>query len=128
MFQVAAFRAGLRPLPYGLASATLFASQHAIGYAASYAWGRPPRLDWLFLLMPMRSVAHANLGSDLTNVVSLFYTLAIGGGLAYLAFRRAVDAGIGEWIATLSVVPMLQLPVLVGLSLTPSRRGAAADA
>ncbi len=111
----------MQRLPYAAASAILFASQHAIAYSLSYGWGRPPRLDWIFLLMPMRAVAQANASSDLSTILSLVYSLAIGLGLALLAVRRAANAGVGEWIATLPVVPMLQLPVIAVLSLLPSR-------
>ncbi len=70
----------MQRLPYAAASAILFASQHAIAYSVSYGWGRPPRLDWIFLLMPMRAVAQANASSDLSTILSLVYSLAIGLG------------------------------------------------
>jgi hypothetical protein len=41
--------------------------------------------------------------------------------LGALAFRRAVDADINRWIATLAVVPFLQIPVIVYLCIVPSR-------
>jgi uncharacterized membrane protein YhaH (DUF805 family) len=59
------------------------------------------------------------------QILSLIYTLAIGWALASLAFRRAADAGLGGWVATLPVVPMLQLPVIAVLSVLPTRAGTA---
>ena len=41
--------------------------------------------------------------------------------LGALAFRRAVDADINRWIATLAVVPFLQIAVIVYLCIVPSR-------
>src|SRR3954447_14394758 len=40
--------------------------------------------------------------------------------LGALAFRRALDADINRWIATLTVVPFLQIPVIVYLCIVPS--------
>jgi hypothetical protein len=41
--------------------------------------------------------------------------------LGALAFRRAVDVDINGWIATLAVVPFLQIAVIVYLCIVPSR-------
>src|SRR4051794_2311741 len=71
--------------------------------------------------MPMRAVAQANASSDLSTILSLVCSLAVGWGLALLAVRRAANAGVGEWIATLPVVPMLQLAAIALLSVLPAR-------
>jgi uncharacterized membrane protein YhaH (DUF805 family) len=115
------FKGQMRPIAYALASISVFLSQHLLVVAILYTQGRPARPDWTLLLMPMQSLVQAYPASNLMLLLALAYLLAIAWALAALAFRRATNAGISEWIAALAVVPILQLPVIVGLSVMPPR-------
>jgi hypothetical protein len=50
--------------------------------------------------------------------------LVVAWALSSLAFRRAADAGVSEWIAAYAFVPVIQIPVILFLSFCPSRRQA----
>jgi hypothetical protein len=58
------------------------------------------------------------------EILVLVYFLIVAWALSSLAFRRAADAGMSEWIAAYAFVPLIQIPVILFLSFIPSRRQA----
>ncbi len=79
------------------------------------------KLDWWFVFVPLRSlVTQANLPSPILTV-GFAYLLIAAWALASLAYQRAKDAGINEWIAAAAIAPFLQLGVIAYLSVVPSR-------
>ena len=70
--------------------------------------------------MPLRylTIPHP---TDAVLILALAYLLIVAWVLAALAFRRAADANVSEWIATLAMVPGVQIPVMAWLCVAPSR-------
>jgi uncharacterized membrane protein YhaH (DUF805 family) len=110
----------LKQLPYALWSLGVFFSQHLIVWIALRAHGVPPVLDLSFFLVPLRSLTVAR-PTDAVSIMAFAYLLVVAWALAALAFRRAKDANVSEWIATLAMVPGAQIPIVAGLCVLPSR-------
>jgi hypothetical protein len=67
--------------------------------------GRPTD-DWLFYIMPLRSVVMGGQSPGILLLFALAYSLIVAWALAALAFRRAANANITEWIAAaVCIVP-----------------------
>jgi uncharacterized membrane protein YhaH (DUF805 family) len=117
-----AFEGRIRPLPYALSSIVVFFSQYAVVYAVAKTYGRGGALDWWpWSLMPLRAlVTHGAIGNAILLAI-LAYFLIAGWALAALAFRRAADADISEWIALFAVAPIVQVPAVLVLSVLPTR-------
>ena len=54
-------------------------------------------------------------------ILALAYGLLVAWVLAALAFRRAADANVSEWIAAAAIVPVVQIPAILFLCASPSR-------
>lgn len=110
-------------------AAGIFFSQHLFVLLSAAATIDPPvamwsllhTLDWQFYLWPIRVFAIPDLQTAWLYVFRLVYVVAVAWTLAALAFRRAVDARVDGWVAVLAIVPLLQLPILLFLSVFPSR-------
>jgi uncharacterized membrane protein YhaH (DUF805 family) len=133
------FNGRIRPLAYALASFAVYFSQYALVYLVLHVFGRPltcvwaksfpDQMDvcrWSFLLMPLRSMAELALVSAWVLFLALVYWLMMSFVLAVLAFRRAIDADIPEWIAACAIAPIVQIPVILILCVLPSRAVSAA--
>lgn len=107
-------------LPFGILFAALFLSQHAVTLFVVDIRGRAER-DFLFALAPIRELVTQSHSPEFA-VLWMAYTLAVTAGLAFLAFRRAADAGIDGWIASMAIVPGLQVFAWIILSFVPSRQ------
>jgi uncharacterized membrane protein YhaH (DUF805 family) len=133
MFSPLAFEGKIRPLPYALWSLGVFFSQHLAVLVVSGAQGHRLAADWLFYLMPLRSLVTLEQPSSIMLIVALAYLLIAAWALAALAFRRAADADISEGIAVFAIAPIVQIPAILFLCFAPSRSAqdrppAAADA
>jgi uncharacterized membrane protein YhaH (DUF805 family) len=115
------FAGKIRPLSYALCSFGTFFSQHLIVLATFSALGEPLRLDWWFYVTPLRSLASDGRASDLVLILALVYLLVAAWVLAVLAFRRAADANVSEWIAAFAMAPIVQIPAILFLCFAPSR-------
>ena len=120
------FHGRMGRLPYGLWSTGLFLSQHVITLAAFRWRGAPLQLDWWFAFVPLRSLV-AQPEQPLL-LLGFAYLLAVAWVLAALAYQRAVDADINEWIAAAAIAPFLQVAVIGILSVAPTRRTVVAPA
>jgi len=109
---------------YALASLATFFSQHLIVLAVFQALARPLTIDGWFWVVPLRSLARLEHVSALILVAALGYLLLSAWVLAALAFRRAADSGVSEWIAAYAIVPLVQIPVVATLCIFPSRQTA----
>ena len=127
------FSGRMRPFPYALWSAGVFFSQHLMAALVLGMQGRPLTAlarpwwfysqDWWFYAMPFPSLARQATASG--TMPLLFSALAciviVGWALTALAFQRAADADISAWIAAFAFAPVVQIPVMLGLCLFPSR-------
>ena len=123
------FKGKIRPLPYALLCLALFVSQHLLVAGVLRAFGQPLEPDPWFLVMPLRSLSLRAIvildrSAGFIEILVLVYFLIVAWALSSLAFRRAADAGVSEWIAAYAFVPVIQIPVILFLSVIPSRRQA----
>ena len=115
----------MRPFPYALWALVTFFSQHAIALLVLAARGAsiaPLTIDCRFFLMPLQMLARHAWPSNATLILSFAYLLIVASVLAALSFQRAVDADVSAWFAAFAVAPVVQLPVILILSVIPSRR------
>jgi uncharacterized membrane protein YhaH (DUF805 family) len=126
--QLFSFKGQIRPFPYALASAAIFFSQHLVALLALKAQGTAPNLDWLFYVMPLRVLVTRVQLSDAVLIAAFAYGLIVAWSLAVLAFRRAANANISEWVAAAAIVPVIQIPVIVSLCVLPPRVAVAGPA
>ena len=132
MSSLFSFKGKIRPLPYALLSLALFGSQHLLITGVLRALGQPLEPDPWFLVVPLRSLSLRPIvifdrSAGLIEILVLAYCLIAAWALSSLAFRRASDAGMSEWIAAYAFVPLIQIPVILFLCFVPSRRQAGAD-
>ena len=127
MSSLFSFQGKIRPLPYALWCLALFVSQHLLVAGVLRAFGQPLEPDPWFLVMPLRSLSLRAIvifdrSAGFIEILVLVYFLIVAWALSSLAFRRAADAGVSEWIAAYAFVPVIQIPVILFLSVIPSRR------
>src|ERR1700694_698860 len=121
MFSPFAFEGKIRPLPYALWALGPSVSQHLAVLAVSGAQGHRLETDWLFFLMPLRSLVTLERASSIMLIAALAYLLIATWALAALAFRRAADADLSEGIAVFAIAPIVQVPAILFLCFAPSR-------
>jgi hypothetical protein len=90
-------RGKIRPAPYALWSIAAFFSQHLLILVLLQSRSLPT--SWQFYILPLRSLAALARSSEATLILALAYGLLVAWVLAALAFRRAADANVSEWIA-----------------------------
>lgn len=114
-----AFRGRIGRLPYALFSLGLFFSQHLAAITILKSQGIALKFDWWFVFVPLRAlVTQAQLPSPILTF-GFAYLLIAAWALSSLAYQRAKDAGINEWIAAAAIAPFLQLGVIAYLSAVP---------
>ena len=114
------FHGRIRPLPYAIGSAAVFFSQHLATWALLRSQGVALVPDLWFAFVPLRAlVVQGDLPSPLL-LAAFGYLLIVAWVLAALAYQRAADAGISEWIAAAAFAPFIQVPVIAYLSSLPS--------
>ena len=118
MISFLSFEGKIRPVPYALWSITCFFSQHLLILVLLQSRPLPP--SWQFYILPLRSLALVR-SSEATLILALAYGLLVAWVLAALAFRRATDANVSEWIAAAAIVPVVQIPAILFLCASPSR-------
>jgi hypothetical protein len=82
---------------------------------------QPLTPDLWFLVAPLRQLVTLDHASSVALILALAYLMIVAWALAALAFRRAADAGVSEWIAAYAVAPIVQIPVMLFLCVCPSR-------
>src|SRR5262245_16650858 len=119
MISPLSFKGRIGRLPYALWSLGAFFSQHIM---LAIVAGRFPSLDdpWAYAV-PLLSLVTLRGASDILQMAGLVYLLLVAWALAALAYRRAVDANVGGWIAPFAVLPYIQIPVILLLSVMSSR-------
>ena len=115
------FSGRIKPPAYALWSLATFFSQHVIVFAVFWAVSRPLTPDWWFWIAPLRELVRLDAVPDLILLWALAYLLVSAWVLAALAFRRAADSGVSEWIAAYAIVPLVQIAVISALCVLPSR-------
>jgi hypothetical protein len=110
----------------------IFISQHiiALGVVSLTSPQYLASIDWYFALIPLRwfslhwFTAHLwPAGVPTMFMVSAFlYHLFVAWALLALSFRRAIEANVRPWITGFVILPGIQIPVILALSLVPSRR------
>jgi len=119
MISLLSFEGKIRPVPYALWSIAAFFSQHLAILILIDAHALSTH--WLFYVLPLRSLAALVRSSEATLILALAYGLLVAWVLAALAFRRAADANVSEWIAAAAIVPVVQIPAILFLCASPSR-------
>jgi uncharacterized membrane protein YhaH (DUF805 family) len=119
MISLLSFEGKIRPAPYALWSIAAFFSQHLLILVLLQS--RPLSTNWQFYILPLRSLAALVRSSEATLILALAYGLLVAWVLAALAFRRAADANVSEWIAAAAIVPVVQIPAILFLCASPSR-------
>lgn len=120
------FNGRITRLPYLLWSLGVFFSQHVFTLIALKASGGPSVFHadlylLQFALAPLRLFVY--FGGSLPKALipaAFAYQLLVVWILAGLAFKRAADAGLSRWIASLAVVPIAQIAVILRLGYAPS--------
>jgi uncharacterized membrane protein YhaH (DUF805 family) len=115
------FRGQIRPLAYAAASLTVFLSQHLVVWIAFQALGKRLPIDVEFCLVPLRKLAALPDPPSAVLLSALAYLVLAAWVLAALAFRRAANAAISEWIAAPAMAPFVQIPVILLLCCFPPR-------
>jgi uncharacterized membrane protein YhaH (DUF805 family) len=115
------FKGRIGPLAYAAASFAILFSQYVAAFVAAKVVGVPLTPDWELLITPLRSAVVVARASNLVLLLALAYWLIASWALAALAFRRAADANIAEWIATFVIAPIVQIPAILILCALPSR-------
>jgi uncharacterized membrane protein YhaH (DUF805 family) len=119
MISLLSFDGKIRPLRYALWSVAAFFSQHLVILILLHAHALPT--SWQFYVLPLRSLATIVRSSEPMLILALAYGLLVAWVLAALAFRRAADANVSEWIAAAAIVPVIQIPAILLLCVAPSR-------
>jgi uncharacterized membrane protein YhaH (DUF805 family) len=135
------FKGQMRPLAYALWSLVVFFSQHIVVLATSKLLDQPLTCAWAgsllarpaacfssFLVMPLHSMVELGYTSTVMLLLAFAYSLMAAWCLAALAFRRAADAQIVEWIAAFVIAPIVQIPAILILCILPSRRATVSSA
>jgi uncharacterized membrane protein YhaH (DUF805 family) len=137
MAALLSFNGRIRRFPYALWSWAILISQYLVSFLIFQARGDLTEANrWQFQFsttlarlypVPLRSLVDhewltadkwaSNFGLVLVLICMLFAVWA----LAALSFRRAADAGVNGWIATFSIAPIIQIPLVLLLSVLPSR-------
>src|SRR5262249_20098682 len=118
------FEGRIGRVPYLLASAAAFFSQHLLVIAICWLLKKPPVIDTTFWIAPLRALvthAYAAYGSNLFLIIRFAYFLFVAWFFAALAFRRAADADFSEAITAAAAAPTIQIPVILWLTVLPPR-------
>ncbi|HWA62837.1 MAG TPA: hypothetical protein VG939_15755 [Caulobacteraceae bacterium] len=121
MISLTSFRGEVGRRAYAIAAPAAFLSQHLVVAAAFAAEGRPLPTPWWFWLTPMRSFLNAPFMPPPALLAAMAATLAADWVQVSLAFRRAQGARAHGGLATLAVVPGLQILVMAWLAVAPGR-------
>lgn len=119
MISFLSFEGKIRSAPFALWSIAAFFSQHLLVMVLLQSRSLPT--SWQFYVLPLRSLAALVRSSEATLILALAYGLLVAWVLAALAFRRAADANVSEWIAAAAIVPVVQIPAILFLCASPSR-------
>jgi uncharacterized membrane protein YhaH (DUF805 family) len=109
----------IRRFQYALLSVAVFFSQHLVAVLVFHVQ-RPPT-NWSFYVWPLRSLVTLARPSDAMLISALVFGLLVAWVVSALAFRRAADANVSEWIAAAAIVPVVQIPAILFLCVAPSR-------
>jgi uncharacterized membrane protein YhaH (DUF805 family) len=126
MISLLGFEGRITRLPYLLWSLGVFFSQHVFTLIALKASGGPSVVHadlygLQFALAPLRLFVY--FGGSLPKALipaAFAYQLLVVWILAGLAFKRAADAGLSRWIASLAVAPIAQIAVILRLGYAPT--------
>lgn len=121
---VSNFRGRTSPAIYPLAAAALLLTPHAAVALAFRAKGALLSADTGFWMLPLRRVSE--LRGDFAIEAALVFAAAMLAtwALASLSFKRAGRSGLGFGLATLTIMPGVQIGAAVLLALLPFSRAA----
>ncbi len=109
-------RGRVSPLTYAAIAPLLLLSQHALVAITHRLQGVPLVPDPEFWLVPLRRLSTVSNLSPLEAAVAFAICLAVTWALAIFSFRRAAWANRGYGMATLAIVPAVQIPVIAILA------------
>jgi uncharacterized membrane protein YhaH (DUF805 family) len=103
---------------YAASAIPVFLSQHLLVLALLQTGGSRPPIDFWFCVLPVRALTHLDKFPGVSLLYpALAYSLIAGWILAALSFRRARDADVSEIFGAIAIVPLVQTPVLLCLSI-----------
>lgn len=108
-------------LAYAICAPLLVFSQNALSASAHHWLGVRIVLDVQFWLLPLRGLAALPGLSPMAAAAAFSFSLAIAWALAILSFRRAPQSGPGYALAAFSIVPAIQIAVVLILMCMPVR-------
>src|SRR5262245_45957133 len=114
------FQGRIGRLPYALWSFGILFSQHLFVWSVYRMNRMPLDIDGWFMIVPLRLLGWQPQLSWIVPIAGLACLLLVAWALAALAFRRAVDADVDEWLAAAAMVPLLQIPVIAFLCVMPT--------
>jgi hypothetical protein len=107
---------------YAPAAAAAVLLQHAAIAMAHHAAGLTLKADVEFWLLPLRAFGRLSYTYPVSIPLALLCAIVSAGLVAFLSLWRARDANRGHLAALLTLVPILQIPAILALSLLPSRK------
>lgn len=116
MANLISMRGEISPPVYAIVAPLLLLSQHALVAIVYRLHGQDLVLDPEFWLLPLRRLATLPYLAPLEAALVFTLSLAATWALAILSFRRAAWANRGYGLATLSIVPALQIAIVVFLA------------
>lgn len=123
MISAFSFKGELGRRAYAAASIAIFFSQHLFAYSVLSVADVQLNALWWFWLNPLRAISA--VGRPLPDWImpaAMIMALVVDWLLVALAFRRARQANTDGGLAALSIVPFLQVPVILWLSVAPKKR------
>lgn len=113
------FNGAIGRLPYAAWSVGLFASQYL---ALAVVLG-PSHVPWSDQDVYGSPITWLIKNTDVSgwSAVGLVYMVAVAWAVGALSFRRAADADINQAVAILTLIPIMQLVVILCLFLSPPR-------
>jgi hypothetical protein len=111
---------------YTVASLAAVLSQYLVVGLVATTLGRSLAQDPEFYALPLRALVKLPGLSGPVLLGGVGYFVIVAWILAALAHRRATNAGVDQWIAAAAIIPILQIPAILILSVMPPRETASA--
>jgi uncharacterized membrane protein YhaH (DUF805 family) len=107
--------------PYAAWSLVMFLSQYLVILGGASNGAGVLKVDRWILFVPHRALMTVGGNWDLLQILEVAYLLLLAWALAALAFRRAIDAGVGGGIAAFAIAPVIQIPAILYLCIAPPK-------
>lgn len=120
MIRLPRMQGDVSPLAYALAAPLLILSQHALVELIHRSHRQPLFHDAEYWLLPLGRLAVLPGLSPLEAALAFAFGLFVAWAVAVLSFRRATRARRGHLLAAASVIPVIQIAIILLLALMPA--------